>query len=173
MTAAAGPAAPLAPVRARMLRDAADQTARIVAAARREAEGISSRARQDTAAVLAQAQAAGQQDGAVRAAAERARGRSEARTLLLRARAVALQRLRAQVLEEVAALSDEPGYGQLRDRLTSMARLAAGPDAEVTRSLDGGVLARSAGVAVDCSLARLADLAVQALGPQVRELWTP
>jgi len=156
-----------------MLRGAADQAARIVAAARREAEGIRSRARQDAAAVLAQAQATGQQDGAVLAAAERAKGRREARTLLLRARAVALDGLRAQVLAEVAALIGEPGYGQLRDRLTAMARLAAGQGAEVTGSPDGGVLARSADVSVDCSLARLADLAVQALGPQVRELWTP
>jgi vacuolar-type H+-ATPase subunit E/Vma4 len=173
MTSATGLAAPLAPVRERMLRDAADQAARIVADARREAEQISSRAQQDAAEILARAQAVGQQDGAVRAAAERAKGRSEARTLLLRARAGALDGLRTQVLADVAALCDQPGYGQLRDRLAAMARLAAGRDAEVTRSPDGGVLARSVDVTVDCSLARLADLAVQALGPQVRELWTP
>jgi vacuolar-type H+-ATPase subunit E/Vma4 len=172
VTATAGPASPLAPVRARMLRDAADQAARIVASARREADGISSRARRDAAVVLAEAQAAGEQDGAVRAAAERAKGRGAARTVLLRARAAALDGLRAQVRADVAALAGEPGYGPLRDRLTAMARLAVGPDAEVTGSSDGGVLARSAGVSVDCSLARLAELAVQALGPQVRELWT-
>lgn len=172
MTAVPGAAASLAPVRARMRRDAADQAAGILAAAHREAAAIISRARQDATAVLAQAQAAGEQEAAVLAAAERARGRSEARTLLLRAQRAALGDLRTRVRGEVTALRGDPGYGQLRDRLTTMARLAAGPGAAVTGAPDGGVLARGAGVTVDCSLARLADLAVQALGPDVRELWT-
>jgi hypothetical protein len=35
----------------------------------------------------------------------------------------------------------------------------------------GGVLARSDRAVVDCSLPRLASLAVDALGDEVRELW--
>jgi vacuolar-type H+-ATPase subunit E/Vma4 len=172
MTAATGTADQLAPVRARMLRDATDQAAQIVADAHRTGGAIVARAQQDAAAVLAQARAAGQRDGAMLADAERSRGRREARTLVLRAQRAALDELRAQVRTEVAALRGDPGYGQLHDQLAAVARLAAGPGATVADSPDGGVLARAAGVTVDCSLTRLAELAVQALGPQVRELWT-
>lgn len=171
MTAALGAASRLDPVRARMLRDAADQAAQIVADAHRAADVIAARAQQDAARVLAQARAAGQRDGAVLAEAERSRGRRAARRLVLRAQRAALDELRARVRTEVTALRGDPGYRQLHDRLAALARLTAGPGVVLADSPDGGVLARSAGVTVDCSLARLADLAVQALGPQVRELW--
>ena len=67
----------------------------------------------------------------------------------------------------------EPGYERLLARLTALATAAAGPDATITAAPAGGVVARSRGVVVDCTLARLADLAVDALGDEVRELWTP
>src|SRR5271166_5666854 len=57
--------------------------------------------------------------------------------------------------------------------LARTARLEAGPGGTVTASEDGGVVARSPGVLVDCSLPRLADLATEALGGEVRELWPP
>ena len=37
----------------------------------------------------------------------------------------------------------------------------------------GGVVAKSPGVLVDCSLDRLADLAVAELGASIRQLWSP
>ncbi|HUY45434.1 MAG TPA: V-type ATP synthase subunit E family protein [Streptosporangiaceae bacterium] len=165
--------AALAPVRARMLRRATDQAAGILADARREADAIVSQARRSAEAAVAHAQAAGSQEAAAPAAAERGRGRREARSLLLSAQREAHDELHSQVRAAVGRLRREPGYGQLLDRLTRMARLAAGPNAELTVSPDGGAVARSGGVVVDCSLPRLADLAVQALGPDVRELWTP
>ena len=173
MTAPPGTEALLAPVRVRMQREAEDQAATVLAGARREASAILAQAQQSAAAAVAQAQTAGRQEGAVLAAAIRSRGRREGRTILLHAQAAALDDLRARVRAQVAALPGEPGFGQLHDRLARMAQLAAGPDAVVASSPDGGVLARDAGVAVDCSLARLADLAVQALGPDVHELWAP
>jgi vacuolar-type H+-ATPase subunit E/Vma4 len=172
MTAGRGTEALLAPARARMRREAADQAARILAEARREAAATIARAEQRGAAALAQARAAGQQEAAVLAAGIDSQAHREARTVLLSAQAAALDDLRTRVRAEVAALRGAPGFGQLHDRLTTMARQAAGPGAVVSSSPDGGVLARGAGVAVDCSLARLADLAVQALGPDVREVWT-
>ena len=54
-----------------------------------------------------------------------------------------------------------------------MAERAAGPGATVTADQAGGVVARSGRAVVDCSLPRLAALAVDALGDQVTELWTP
>lgn len=165
--------AALAPVRAGMLRLASDQAAGIIADARREADAIVSQARRSAEAAVAQARATGREEAAARAAAERSRGRTEARSVLLTAQHAALGELRSQVRAAVAGLRGDPGYSQLLGRLTTMARRAAGPDAAVEASPDGGVIARSRGVVVDCTLPRLADLAVAALGPGVRELWTP
>ena len=165
--------AALAPVRAGMLRLASDQAAGIIADARREADDIITQARRSAEAAVAQARAAGREEAAALAAAERSRGRTEARSVLLTAQRAALGELRSQVRAAVTGLRGEPGYGKLLDRLTTMARRAAGPDAAVETSPDGGVIARSRGVVVDCTLPRLADLAVAALGPGVRELWTP
>ncbi|HEY5355746.1 MAG TPA: V-type ATP synthase subunit E [Streptosporangiaceae bacterium] len=173
MTDARAASAALAPARTRMLRLASDQAARILADARREADAITSKARRSADVAVTQARAAGRQEAAALAAAERGRGRSEARSVQLGAQREALDELRSHVRAAVGGLRGGPGYPQLLDRLTRMARLAAGPDAAVTVSPDGGVVARSGGVVVDCSLPRLADLAVEALGPGVRELWTP
>ena len=173
MTDARAASAALAPVRTRMLRLAADQAAGIRADARREADAIISQARRSAEAAVAQARAAGRMEAAALASAERGRGRREARSVLLSAQREALDELRGQVRAAVGGLRGEPGYPQLLRRLTRMAWVAAGPDAAVTVSPDGGVVAWSGGVVVDCSLPRLADLVVAALGPGVRELWTP
>jgi hypothetical protein len=91
--------------------------------------------------------------------------------MLLSARRQAHDELRARVLAGVAALRGEPGYAQLLDALAVKSRLAAGPGAVTTVAPDGGVVARAGAVVVDCSLSRLADQAVEALGPAVRRLW--
>jgi vacuolar-type H+-ATPase subunit E/Vma4 len=171
MTAAA--AAELAPARARMLRDAADQAARILADARREADRIAAQARRDAERTVSLAQAAGHAQAAPQAAAVRRQARSDARSALLGAQREAYDELRAQVLVAVDGLRGKPGYDQLLDALARMARLEAGPGGTVTASEDGGVVARSPDVLVDCSLPRLADLAIEALDGEVRELWAP
>jgi vacuolar-type H+-ATPase subunit E/Vma4 len=169
MTAARDAA--LAPVRASMLRDARARADDILAGARGEAEAIMTAARDGAAAAVAQARAAGRREAAALAGAERARGRAKARAVLLAARRAALEELRAQAGAEIAALRAEPGYPRLLDGLGRLARAAAGEDARLTVAPEGGVIARSRAAVVDCSLPRLADLAVAALGPAVRELW--
>ena len=67
----------------------------------------------------------------------------------------------------------EPGYNRLLSRLTAMAGRVAGPDATITVQPAGGVVARARDVVVDCTLPKLAILAVDALGNRMRELWTP
>lgn len=172
MTATAE-AAGLAAVRARLLDDATTQAARVVADARAQAAAAVDRARGDAERAVALAAAAGQAEAVPFAAAERARGHQQARSVLLSARREAYGELCGQVLAATARLRDDPGYQRLIGRLTVMAATAAGPDAAVTVAPGGGVVARSAHVIVDCSLPRLAALAVEALGDQVRELWTP
>jgi vacuolar-type H+-ATPase subunit E/Vma4 len=166
-------AAALAPVRARMLEAAHAEAGRIVARARAEAATLVRDAHRDAEEAVARARAQGRADGALAAAAERHRGREQARSIALRAQRDAHTELRGQVLGAIGGLRAEPGYRQLMVRLTAMAARAAGPDATVTVAPAGGVVARSGSVIVDCTLPRLADLAVDALGDEVRELWTP
>lgn len=163
----------LAPVRARMLEAAAIEADRIVAQARLEAAALVREAHRSAAEAVAQAQAQGRADGTRAAAAVRSRGREQAQSIALGAQREAHAELRREVRAAITALRADPGYGQLLRQLTAMATRLAGPDATVTVPPVGGVLARSGGVIVDCTLPRLADLAVGALGDQVRELWTP
>ena len=92
---------------------------------------------------------------------------------MLSAQRAARDELRRRVRAAVAALPAEEGYDRLMHRLTRLAQQVAGPDAELTASPDGGVMASRPGVIVDCSLDRLAELAVAELGPAVTELWAP
>lgn len=165
--------AALGPVVEHMRRTARDQAARIQADARREAAGITQEARRQAAAAVSSARAEGRAEAAPLVAAELSRAGATARSAVLRAQREAGDELRRRVRAAVAAMPGEPGYDRLAERLARLAGRAAGPDATVTALPSGGVLARSPGVVVDCSLARLADLAVDALGPSVRGLWTP
>ncbi len=163
----------LAPVRACLLHGAQADAGRILAEAREQADSILRQARRGAAETVEQARTRGAADGAAAAAAERSRARDEARSVVLGAQRAAYQDLRAQVLAAAGQLRTEPGYQELLRRLVAMATSAAGPDAAVTVQPEGGVVARSRDVVVDCTLPRLAGLAVDELGGQVRELWIP
>lgn len=163
----------LDPVRARLRSDARAAADRTRAAARAEAEELLRQARGEAERAISQARARGRAEAAPAAAAERARGRHRARSIVLTAQREAYDQLCRAVLAGAAALRGDPGYPRLLARLTGLATAAAGPDASVTFPDDGGAQARSGGVVVDCSLPRLAELGVQALGDRVRELWSP
>ena len=163
----------LAPVCADLLRRAEAEVGRILAEARAQADSILQQARSGAAETLGRARALGEADAAPAAAAERGRGRDQARSIMLGAQAEAYRDLRAEVLAAVGGLPAEPGYQGLLSRLVTMATRAAGPGASVAVQPEGGVVARSRDVMVDCTLPRLAGLAIDELGDQVRELWTP
>ncbi len=172
MTAA--PAADaLRPVAERLRRDAEDQAVQVRAAARAAAADIRQRAHRDAAAMIDQAAAAATATAAPLAAAELRRARDAARAAALSSQREAYDELRSRVRVAVAALPGQSDYEQLRQRITRLAARTAGPGARLTPEPDGGVVARSAGVIVDCSLDRLADLAVAQLDAAIRELWTP
>jgi vacuolar-type H+-ATPase subunit E/Vma4 len=166
-------AAVLAPVRAHLLRGARTEADRILEEARIQAAATLRQARQDAEEAVRQARTRGKAETTQAASAERRRGREQARSIVLGAQRQAHEELRAQVLAAAGGLRDEPGYERLLARLTEMAARAAGPDATVAADRGGGVVARSGRAVVDCSLPRLARLAVDALGDQVCELWTP
>ncbi|HTX85843.1 MAG TPA: V-type ATP synthase subunit E family protein [Streptosporangiaceae bacterium] len=165
--------AALEPVRQRLRRDAEDEAARLRAAAHAQADAIVAEAQRDAKATLAAvaAQAAATADPLTSAELRRARG--AARSAVLTAQRAACDELRSRVRAGVGALRTQPGYEQLLHRITVLAEQAAGPDAEVTPAPSGGVIARRPGLVIDCSLDRLADLAVTSLGAEVAELWAP
>jgi vacuolar-type H+-ATPase subunit E/Vma4 len=165
--------AALAPVRATLLRRAREQAAGITAEARRQAAGARDQAHRDAARQVAQAREAGRAQAGPLAAALRAHGRREGRAPLLSAQREVYEELRRRVRASVASLRDGPGYDLLLERLRHDAAQAAGPGAVLTEAPAGGIIARAPGMVVDCSLPRLADAAVEALGDQVAWLWTP
>lgn len=165
--------AALEPVRQRLRRDAEEQATRLRAAARAQATAMLRQAHRDAATALDEAAAEAAATAAPLTAAELRRARDTARSAVLAAQREACDDLRRRVRAAVASLPGQPGYDRLIHRITDLAEQAAGPHAQVTSPPAGGVVARSDGVIVDCSLGRLADIAVAELGSAVRELWVP
>jgi hypothetical protein len=160
----------LAPVRAALLSDASAEAGQLLARARNAADALVGQARRDAASKISQAREEGRTQAAPFARAELSRGRREARTIMLGAQLHARADLESRIRSAITGLKDEPGYGQLRGWLSELALQAAGPDATVSEHPVGGVVARAPGVLVDCSLPRLAQRAIEALGPRITEL---
>jgi len=173
MTLAAEQQSALEPVRAAMLRRATAEAQAITVTARQRAAALLATARHDAEAALGRARTDGMALAAPLAAAEHARSRRAARAALLAAersiRKQAERRIRAAIL----SLPGEPGYPELRDRLAALAQAAAGPGAVLRDHPGGGVIAHAPGVVVDCSLPRLAERVIDALGPPITELCAP
>jgi hypothetical protein len=150
-----------------MLRRADQRAEDILADARRQATELVARAQRAGEAELIRAREQGAEQAAPLAAAERSRSRHRARSAVLDARLVVRDQLAGQIRAAVCALRNDPDYPLWRERLAGLAARAAGPAAAVTEHPEGGVVARSAGVVVDCSLPRLADRAVDALGSRI------
>jgi vacuolar-type H+-ATPase subunit E/Vma4 len=167
------PAAALAPVTERLRRDAEAEAERIRSAARAEAASILDQAHLDAAGAVARAEETAAATAAPVAAAELRRARDQARAAVLSAQREAQEELGRQVRAAVAALAEDAGYERLISQVERLAATAAGPGAQLSRPARGGVVAQSPGVLVDCSLDRLADLAVAQLGADIRLLWSP
>lgn len=166
-------AAALGPVTGRLRTDAEAEAQRLRSAARAEADAIRAQARQDAAAAIEGATAAAAAMAAPLTAAELRRARDAARSAVLDAQREACEELHRQIRAGVAALAEQPEYEQLASRIARLASQAAGPRALLSPDPAGGVVARSPGVIVDCSLTRLADLAMAHLGPAISGLWAP
>ena len=172
MTATAVQAA-LEPVRQRLRRDAEEQAALLRAAAREQAAAIVRQAREYAAAELGKSTADAAAAAARVSAAELIRARDAARATVLAVRREAYDDLRTRVRDAVSSLPDLPGYDRLIQRITRLAAQAAGPGGHLESPPGGGVVARSDAMIVDCSLGRLADIAMAELGGSIGELWAP
>ncbi len=163
----------LALVAERLQRDAETQADRIRAAARAEADAILARAREQEASTIAAASAAAAATAGPLTTSTLRQAHGTARSAVLAAQREACDELRARIRAAVAGLPHQPDWDQVGQRIARIAAQAAGPDAQLSPDPGGGFVARTPGVVVDCSLGRLADVAMAELGAAVRELWAP
>lgn len=170
MTLRARQEAALGPVRAEMLRQAAQDAAEAVTRARDDAAATITRARQEADAAVAKARADGAAQAGPVAMAELSRSRQVARSVALGADVTIRDEVVRRIKDAVLALRDEPDYPLLRERLGELAARVTGPGAVVTEHPQGGVIARADGVTVDCSLPRLANRAIAALDTRIAAL---
>ncbi len=164
---------PLAPVRRALLSAARRDAAVTVSAADTEAGRILAEARATAEAIRAEARSQGEADGRGVVAAERVRVRRQARAVVLRVQGEAYATVRQEVHRSVAALREDPGYPAARERLANQARSALGPDATVTESPEGGVVARAGGRRAVLTLTTLADRVLDSVAPDLEGLWAP
>lgn len=160
----------LEPVRAAMLRQAAQEAAAAVAVATEAAAAMIAQAERDADALVARAKLEGAAQAAPVAAAELSRARQAARSVSLGADLAVRDEVVRRIKAAVLALASGPDYPQLVERLSALAASAAGPGAVVTAHPDGGVIATRGGVTVNCSLPRLADRAVAVLDARITAL---
>ncbi len=160
----------LEPVRTALATTADARAARTVEAAQAAAGALQTDAQRAADETVARAAAEGVAGARPAAMAELARSRRAARSMVLEADRAAQQYLAERIRAAVLALRNEAGYPQLRDRLSELAAGAAGPGAVLADHPDGGVIATGPGVVVDCSLGKLADRAIAALGARIAEL---
>jgi vacuolar-type H+-ATPase subunit E/Vma4 len=162
----------LAPVRDSLLARARAEAHRLLGEATADADRVLAAARAEADEVLATARAEGEADAAAALADVRARARRRGRSRVLAARRTAYDELVRAARAASRDLAAEPGFGAARARLRDRARSALGPDA-VLRDTDDGVAAEAGGRRVVLGLDGLADAAIDRLGADVEELWTP
>ncbi len=160
-------------VRAALIADAEADAASLLAAADHDADDCIARSHEEAAELVEAARSEGAREAAERLARQHAATRREAREVVLTARRQALDELRERARTAARGLAREDRYGELRDRLRTLAASQLGPDAEILDDPDGepGVVARDGYRRVDFRLVTLADRAVEALGADVATLW--
>ncbi|MDN3027950.1 V-type ATP synthase subunit E family protein [Streptomyces sp. S.PB5] len=163
----------LAPVRDRLLEEAAADAQALLTAAAEDAASLLRDAEARAAGILAEARSQGAADAETARRAVHAQARRAARARELAARRECWEELRRQVVEGVEALRDTDAYPHLRERLAARVRQLLGPDALVTEAPGGGIVGEAPGRRLDLSLATLAERALERTGAEVEQLWAP
>lgn len=162
--------AALRPVREAMLRRAQERAEQVTGQARAAAEATVEAARESASDAIEAGRLGGIEQARPVAAAEISRGRRAARSVELGAALAAHEQIARRITAAVLALREDADYPRLRAGLSARAAQLAGPGAQITEHPQGGVIARADGIVVDCSLPRLADRAVEALGAEISGL---
>ena len=169
----AGTGTALDPVRAQLLQAARADAEALLAAADDDASAVLADAGAQAAAILAEARSLGEADAAAARDATRARSRRAARARELAARSECWEELGRLVVHGIEDLRRSDSYPRLSARLTAYAHDVLGPDAQVTETPAGGVVAQTAHRRLDCSLTALAHRELERIGVEVEELWAP
>lgn len=163
--------AALAPVRQALRAAAEKQAAEFRDAARTQASALLEAARAEAAGILAAAAEQGEADARSETALRSARARRQAHELVLAQRSSLRLELHRRVREAAAGLTSDPRYPKMMARLTEQCRELLGPEAIVTESPEGGVVAEAGSRRLDLSLPVLAELMLDSM-PGASELWT-
>ncbi|WP_205759923.1 hypothetical protein [Arthrobacter sp. PAMC25564] len=163
--------AALGPVRQALRAAAEKQATELRDDAGRQAAALLDAARAEAAGILAAAATEGETAARAEAALRSARARRQAHELVLAQRSSLRLELHRRVREAAAGLKSDPRYAELMARLTEQCRELLGPDASVSESPEGGVVAEAGSRRLDLSLPALAELTLDSI-PGVRELWT-
>jgi vacuolar-type H+-ATPase subunit E/Vma4 len=163
----------LAPVRTALRAAARADAAAVLRKAQQEKSDLLADARRTADEIEATARAEGAADATAAVTARLAQSRRDARRTVLSAQRELFDELRRRCRAAATALAESPGYEELRRRLTERALAQLGPDATVTESRGGGVLASAGSRRLDLSLPTLAERALDRSGAEVARLWTP
>jgi vacuolar-type H+-ATPase subunit E/Vma4 len=162
-------AAALAPVREALLAWARADAGTIRATSETGARAALAAAAAQAEQIRREAQQQGTADAELAVAADRSAAVRHARTLALRARREAYERLRVAARAEVCALHDEPDFPGARDRMVRAVRAALGPDALISDAADGGVVGVTPHQRLDLSLRGFADRATDTVAAATAE----
>ncbi len=161
----------LTPVR-EALREASErQAAAHRDSALREAQALLASAHAQAARIVADAASEGAASARTAAALRSSRVRREAHEMVLARQSSVVEELRRRLAGSASELQGDPRYPELLAGLREHCRDVLGPDASVSMSGDGGVIAVAGSRRLDLSLAVLAELTLDSL-PEARDLWT-
>jgi hypothetical protein len=164
---------PLSSVREALLAHAHRDAAAVLSDADAAVAASLDAARVEAAALRAEARKRGELDAAALLAGERARTARRVRQIVLAQRHAAYESLRRRARDAVSELRHDPGYRGLLDALRERATSELGPEAHLWEHERGGIVGQVQGRSVTYTLDDLADVAVDELGSDVEELWSP
>lgn len=147
------------------------QAAELRDGARTQASVLLDGARAEAAAILAAAADQGAALARSEAALRSALARRQAHELVLAQRNSLRLELHRRVREAAAGLTSDPRYARLLAQLTEQCRELLGPDAIVSESTEGGVVAEAGSRRLDLSLPVLAELTLEEM-PGADQLWS-
>lgn len=162
----------LAPLRESMLAAARATAADIRDNALEQAQALLNAAQVEADKIRATAASDGEAAARSEATMRSARVRRQAHETVLTQRSALRLTLQGQVRESAMALRTAPQYPRLLARLTERSQVLLGPDAIVTESPDGGVIAELGSRRLDLTLPTLAAETLDRMAPEVDGLWS-
>lgn len=155
-----------------VLADARRDAERIADEAEREAQDRVRHASEEAEQERDQARRQGRETAERQMQRQRAEGHRQAQEVVLQARRRALERLREEALRRLRDGRDTDDHRALSKRLEQLAREQLGPEADIDKSPDGGLVAHADSRCVDYRLPAVVDRVLGDMAGELEELWT-